>query len=60
MGLGPIHAEEVAVFGDDVGFTLESGEVVFGADAASFWQGFFGRKTAEPMTGAFHVLISTG
>ncbi len=49
-------AEGVAdVFGDDVAFTLESGEVVVGADATTFWQGYFGVETAERKTEAFHA-----
>lgn len=49
-------AEGVAgVFGDDVAFTLESGEDVFGADAAAFWQGYFGKETGERLTDAFHA-----
>jgi hypothetical protein len=49
-------AEGVAgVFGDDVAFTLESGEEVVGADAAAFWQGYIGRETAERLTDAFHA-----
>lgn len=43
------------IFGDDVGFTLESGEVVVGADATAFWQGYFGVETAERITEAFHA-----
>ncbi len=43
------------VFGDDVGFTLESGEDVFGADAATFLQGYFGKETGERITDAFHA-----
>jgi hypothetical protein len=49
-------AEAVAgVFGDDVAFTLESGEEVVGADAATFWQGYFGQETGERITDAFHA-----
>lgn len=49
-------AEAVAdVFGDDVVFTLETGEEVVGADAAAFWQGYFGRETGERITEAFHA-----
>ena len=49
-------AEAVAgVFGDDVAFTLESGEDVVGADAATFWQGYFGKETGERITDAFHA-----
>ncbi len=43
------------VFGDDVAFTLESGEDVFGADAATFWQGYFGKETGERITDAFRA-----
>jgi hypothetical protein len=35
------------VFGDDVAFTLEPGEEVVGADAATFWQGYFGKETGR-------------
>lgn len=49
-------AEEIAtIFGDDVAFTLESGEDVVGAEAATFWQGYLGRETGERITDAFHA-----
>lgn len=49
-------AEGVAdVFGDDAAFTLESGRDVVGADAATFWEGYFGVETFERVTDAFHA-----
>ena len=50
-------ADELArIFGDDVVLTVESGAQAVGADAATFWQQFFGPgSTAERITDAFRA-----
>ncbi len=49
-------AEGVAgAFGDDVAFTPPNSQGFVGADAASYWQGYFGRLTGERLAEAFHV-----
>ena len=56
---GVFNAQDVegvaGVFDDDVAFTLESGAQAVGADAATFWQGYFGLETGERLTDAFHA-----
>ncbi len=49
-------AEGVAdVFDDDVGFTPGNSEEFVGADAATYWQEYFGRITGERLAEAFHA-----
>ena len=50
-------AEEVAgVFGDDVVYVLrDRGEELVGAEAAAFFQSYFGRETGERITDPFHA-----
>jgi hypothetical protein len=50
-------AEAVAgVFGDDVVYVLrDRGEELVGADAAAFFQSYFGRETGERITDPFHA-----
>lgn len=51
------NAEGVAgVFGDDVVYVLrDRGEELVGADAAAFFQSYFGRETGERVTDPFHA-----
>ena len=50
-------AEEVAgVFGDDVVYVLrDRGEELVGAEAAAYFQSYFGRETGERITDPFHA-----
>ena len=50
-------AEEVSgVFGDDVVYVLhDRGEKLVGADAAAFFQSYFGKETGERITDPFHA-----
>jgi hypothetical protein len=50
-------AEELAdVFGDDVAFFRRNrGDEFVGADAASYWQGYFDLETGQRITDGFHA-----
>jgi hypothetical protein len=56
-GFNAQDAEEVAgVFGDDVVYVLrDRDEDLVGADAAAFFQSYFGRETIERITDPFHA-----